>query len=71
MTPPRISSPTHSGEEQMEDRTTVAERTPSVLNATPGDGDGEAEVRGRRDASEEVAELLIEDISIDGMCGVY
>lgn len=55
----------------MEDRTTVAERTPSVLSAAPGDGDGEAEGQGASDAGDELAELLIEDISIDGMCGVY
>lgn len=53
----------------MEDRTTVAERTRSVLSAAPGDG--EAEGQGGRDAGDDVAELLIEDISIDGMCGVY
>lgn len=57
----------------MEDRTTVAERTRSVLSAAlgDGDGDGEAEGQGGRDAGDDVAELLIEDISIDGMCGVY
>jgi mycofactocin precursor len=55
----------------MDSRLTLTERRHDGWEAAEGDVDGAAEVAGDNDPGEQVAELLIEDISIDGMCGVY
>lgn len=55
----------------MDDRMTLTERRHDGWETPEGDVDGAAEVAGDSHPGEQVGELLIEDISIDGMCGVY
>lgn len=51
------------------DHETVSESTASTLEVV-GEASGEADVSGITDTLID-DELLIEEISIDGMCGVY
>lgn len=55
----------------MDDRLTLTEGRHEGWDAAQGAADAADEVAGDSDPGEQVVELLIEDISIDGMCGVY
>jgi mycofactocin precursor len=53
----------------MSELTAVIEPVEAVADAAPEAGAPEAAAPGTEDVA--IADLLVEEVSIDGMCGVY